>query len=374
MSSTVMSKLLLALLVWLVSIAAEVVSAEGSADADVVTTTAVSGDTGDTLEFPPIFVMNLRRSTERWTSAKKQMDDAGLQVNRFDAIDGRALSRAELQKVSTRMAMFLQPRGVLGCYLSHRAFWQMVVDRNYASAIIFEDDVRLVPDFKDRFAEHLTLLGNETYDVVMLGAIGRVHPGGKDHLGTRIFAAYIGGSRPIKQLAPSYYQPRRPAGTHAYLVSNEGARKLLKLCPKAVFHVDLDAWRHPSLVIRMFDPMLAFQTFESTSLTDMNKVRKGRFVDRLKNLEPIKRLEEWAVDPVTLQPWTHVFDEPLLQLGPGGYIITVERQFKVILWGAALSAICRAFNKRILSRIFLGSTLAFAATVRSLIWALMNWK
>jgi hypothetical protein len=29
-------------------------------------------------------------------------------------------------------------------------------------------------------------------------------------------------------------------GTHAYLVTYEGARKLLALCPKATFHVDLD--------------------------------------------------------------------------------------------------------------------------------------
>ena len=65
--------------------------------------------------------------------------------------------------------------------------------------------------------------------------------------------------------------------------------------------------------------------------------------------ESIKRLEEWAVDPVTLQPWTHVFDEPLLQLGPGGYVITVERQFKVILWGVALSSISRILQKKVMS-------------------------
>ena len=136
----------------------------------------------------------------------------------------------------------------------------MVVDRNYPSAIIFEDDVRLVHNFKQqlevqyspslvitshhitsqplyihRSSDQLALLlvlmlllltfyclyfylwvracvlptlppplltplltpllhqvnlhhiaqGNHTYDVVLLGAIGRVHPEGKDHLGTR---------------------------------------------------------------------------------------------------------------------------------------------------------------------------------------------
>ena len=43
------------------------------------------------------------------------------------------------------------------------------------------------------------------------GAIGRVHPEGKDGLGTRIFSAYIGGTRPLKRISEHLYQPRRPA-------------------------------------------------------------------------------------------------------------------------------------------------------------------
>ncbi len=35
----------------------------------------------------------------------------------------------------------------------------------------------------------------------------------------------------------------------AYIVSYEGAKKLLKLCNRATFHVDLDAWRHSSLKV-----------------------------------------------------------------------------------------------------------------------------
>lgn len=160
-----------------------------------ITTAVSASDTDDATTngsiFPPMFVLNLEKSTDRWEAAKHQMDDAGLKVERFNAIDGRTLSHEELRKVSTRLAMFLQPRGVLGCYLSHRAFWQMVVDRHMSSAIIFEDDVRLVPDFKPRLQGHLESLGNETFDVIMLGAIGRVHPEGKDHLGTRIFAGKV---------------------------------------------------------------------------------------------------------------------------------------------------------------------------------------
>ena len=90
----------------------------------------------------------------------------GLVVNRMPAVDGRALSRDELLQESTKIAAYLQPRGnihslfthsytthslfthslthssiivgVIGCYLSHKRFWQMVVDNKYESAIVFE--------------------------------------------------------------------------------------------------------------------------------------------------------------------------------------------------------------------------------------------
>lgn len=124
--------------------------------------------TGESL-IPPMFVMNLKRSIDRWEQAQKQMAGEGLDVVRFDAIDGRALSNEELRNKSTRIAMYLQPRGVIGCYLSHRKFWQMVVDEGYESAIIFEDDVKLVPDFKEKLRSHLDLFKDEIYDVVLLG-------------------------------------------------------------------------------------------------------------------------------------------------------------------------------------------------------------
>ena len=128
-----------------------------------------STNTTDQPLIPPMFVMNLKRSIDRWEHAQKQMAGEGLDVVRFDAIDGRALSNEELRNKSTRIAMYLQPRGVIGCYLSHRKFWQMVVDEGYESAIIFEDDVKLVPDFKEKLRSHLELFKDEIYDVVLLG-------------------------------------------------------------------------------------------------------------------------------------------------------------------------------------------------------------
>jgi GR25 family glycosyltransferase involved in LPS biosynthesis len=93
------------------------------------------------------------------------------------------LSSEELILNSTKIANFLIPRGVIGCYLSHRKFWQLVVDKNLPSAIVFEDDVHLANNFKGNLLEYLNVVENEKkknsvldYDVLLLGAIGRVHP------------------------------------------------------------------------------------------------------------------------------------------------------------------------------------------------------
>ena len=116
--------------------------------------------------------------------------------------------------------------GVIGCFLSHRKFWQRVVDLNLHSAIVFEDDIQLVEDFKTKLILNMQRLrqDNITYDVLLLGAIGKVNYFGKDGIGPRLFSGYIGGSKKLKQLADYIYIPSRPAGTHAYMISNQGTQ------------------------------------------------------------------------------------------------------------------------------------------------------
>jgi len=368
---------------------------------------------------PPIFVLNLDRAKDRWRNTVEVFRDAGFEeseLNRLPAIDGRKLSEKDLMANSTFLARYLQPRGVIGCYLSHRTFWQLTVDRNYSSAIIVEDDIHLIDGFRDQLQVAMNNLCEESVcgegpvDVALLGALGRVHPDGHDTLATKFFAQYMGGSRPLKKLSKNIFQPIRAAGTHGYLVTREGAQKLLSLCPKAVFHIDLDAWRHKSLKIVMFHPVLVYQTFDSTSLTDfptsslsspstvaniepghslpskmkatlvgsdaINSTRfTGGFSLQKTATSVLSRRLRWLVaDPYTHQPISHVLDEPLIQFGPGGPVLTVGRHakiFSVMLFLASYFSLC---GQRFLSKLLFGGAVGFAVSIRSLIWLLMNWK
>lgn len=129
-----------------------------------------------------------------------------------------------------------------------------------------------------------------------------MHPENRDGVLTSIFSTFIGGTRKFKKISKELYQPVRPAGTHGYMISHAGAKKLLNLCPKATFHVDLDAWRHKSLIIRIFNPMLVYQTFADSSLTDdvttmAKAVQNSHFIDQ----KQLDLVDKWTKDPISGQ-------------------------------------------------------------------------
>ena len=123
----------------------------------------------------------------------------------------------------------------------------------------------------------------------------------------------------------------------------------------------------------MFQPMLVFQTFESTSLTDV-VTHSNSFTSVITASKTFRHFLEWAKDPYTDQPWSHVFAEPLMQMGPGGFVITVERHFLFVTGGSLAAAVLELKGKRRASRAVAGVVLAGMGLVRGLIWLLMNWK
>jgi len=123
----------------------------------------------------------------------------------------------------------------------------------------------------------------------------------------------------------------------------------------------------------MFYPMLAYQTFETTSLTEVSQ-QKNSVTTAIVASKTFRHFLDWAKDPYTDQPWSHVFAEPLMQIGPGGFVITVERHFLFVTSGAVAAAVLELKGKHLASRIVAGTTLMGMAVVRGLIWLLMNWK
>ena len=136
-------------------------------------------------------------------------------------------------------------------------------------SLIFEDDVVLQPDFRKRAAAAVAELEADpevgpTWDVLMLGALGCVHPEGKHGL-NRINSFISGGGRRARRVTERIYVPRRPYGCHAYLLSHRGAAKLMARASLANWHVDGVAWGIRDLNLYCVAPLLAHQAFVDPS-------------------------------------------------------------------------------------------------------------
>ncbi len=105
----------------------------------------------------PVFIINLDSSPERFVHAEQQLQALGIQPQRFRGVYGKDLSPAEVEACYDKAAnqqyfrRSLSP-GEIGCYLSHRGVWQLMVEQNLDVAIVLEDDI----DVEARFAEALT--------------------------------------------------------------------------------------------------------------------------------------------------------------------------------------------------------------------------
>jgi hypothetical protein len=66
--------------------------------------------------------------------------------------------------------------------------------------------------------------------------------------------------------------------------------------------------------------------------------------------------------------------EPLLQLGPKGLVLTVERHFAVFLYGISTALFLHLAGLNFYAKVMLGAVASFTLTVRGLIWLLMNFK
>ena len=184
------------------------------------------------MKLPPIYTINLDRDAERWQRMEQIARTAGIpNMQRFSAINGKNMVDSQFRASTTWLGRQLQPVGVLGCALSHIALWKKIIEDDIPSAIILEDDVELVPNFRDKLEFNLQQLSRTfpalqllrastdtpppsthtatptttpisardtgAVDVILLGGMGRVHPQGQDSLVSRLFSWYMGGRQTL---------------------------------------------------------------------------------------------------------------------------------------------------------------------------------
>lgn len=215
-----------------------------------------------------IFVVSLARATDRRAAMARHLQDMGLSFEITDAVDGRALSKTELDKLmNCAEGVSLSP-GDVGCYLSHINIYRQMVDRNIPLALVLEDDASLSPSFAPLLRDGLK---NVDFDICFVdswfvGIEGRIYYDPNDRLD-------LGAGFSACRFAPP------PHGTHAYLITNAAARTRLSLALPIVESIDWYRTLPPSTrYYGLVEPRGAWlnETYSTVSFVSPQGTRNGQ--------------------------------------------------------------------------------------------------
>ncbi len=118
----------------------------------------------------PVYVINLDCAETRMQSMDQQLSNLGISYQRIAAIKGVDLPTNEVEKVySSKLNQqhfrYNLSLGEIGCYMSHRNIWQMMIEQNIEFAIILEDDLVINANFQQLFSQVNSL---KNYDLIKL--------------------------------------------------------------------------------------------------------------------------------------------------------------------------------------------------------------
>jgi glycosyl transferase family 25 len=141
-----------------------------------------------------VWLINLDRSTARRETMEARLAALGLPYTRFPAVDGRAewdrlVSGVDLPAFRRNVGREVLP-GEIGCYASHLAVWQALLDSPHDVALVLEDDVVFHDDFLP--ALDLVLAEADSWDMVKLNVIRAKQPVLRKRLGPYRLNAYVG--------------------------------------------------------------------------------------------------------------------------------------------------------------------------------------
>jgi GR25 family glycosyltransferase involved in LPS biosynthesis len=178
------------------------------------------------------FLINLDKDIERYNNSMNQLKD--FNIERISAIYGKDLNEEYIKKILSKRAydnlgrerrdhFGIYTKGAIGCYLSHVQVWLEIVRRNLKYAIVFEDDIAKSKNYNlnamnDQIRKSLQYCKNNNKKL------------------SCIF--FEVDERDSEKIDDNMYKLKEFFGTRCYLITNHGARQLLKDCFPLEVQVD----------------------------------------------------------------------------------------------------------------------------------------
>ena len=152
----------------------------------------------------PIYVISLKKSEDR---RKKIQDMLNGQViySFYDAVDGKELSQKDIELSNKIFKKDCLNPGQRGCFLSHLNLYEKIKKEKIPNTLILEDDASIDNFY---YLKNLDTFLIDDYDIIFLGHCAEEE------------GDFIKETFTIRKSIS-------PRCTHAYLISEKGANKLL---------------------------------------------------------------------------------------------------------------------------------------------------
>lgn len=202
-----------------------------------------------------IFLINLDKDKERLNNSIHQLNNYGItNFERYSAIYGCQLSTEEINNNTTIIGKIIASDGMIGCGLSHINIWKKIVNDGIKKTLILEDDFI----FKDNFLNKFNDVINKSpvlYDIIFL-------------TGNIIHNKNL----KLYDIDDNYYKQLLISQTLGYIITLEGAKKILNYINKVSYHIDfelcfLSLLRNNINIISLKEPLI-YQTFNSSNNTN----------------------------------------------------------------------------------------------------------
>lgn len=209
-----------------------------------------------------VVVINLDKNPERWIKVSSQLNNLNINYERYSAVYGKDLSSEEIEsKTTMKCRNFLCNKGIIGCALSHMNIWKTFVEDDTEPFLcVLEDDADILPDFAKFLNDAPGIYKELNFDIISLYCIGFCSSKNTEK------------SLNINNHPYVFSKPIFPLSTVCYIISRNGAEKLIKVIgEKVIWNIDFVIATE-----KLFNDIKYFYlkspTLISTNLEDSNLV------------------------------------------------------------------------------------------------------
>ena len=199
--------------------------------------------------FSKIYLLTIPRNAERCKSVSEELKNQGIEFEIIYGIDGHDLTSNKISQVYSRKKeadfreKYASPKRLkineIACSLSHCKLYKLILENNYDTCLILEDDVKILPSDHKELLYALEELP-EKWDLLYLGHENNIdymslYDKTKANLLFPLFNFLIKkeyNSEYFRNMFKQYYSqhlelPGAQSCTFSYVVTRSGAEKLL---------------------------------------------------------------------------------------------------------------------------------------------------